>query len=422
MRVTHHSPFIIAFPIPTSIAPPKPSNTRLVPLNYRVITSLFLLLFVGLADNQMIAALLPVLVSAFHVTVAVAGLLVVVYSITAAAAGFATGTLSDHYGRQRFLLGGAVAFVLASWLASRTETFSGLMLARALTGAAAGTISTCALAYAGDFFNYTVRGRAIGLISVAYFAAPIVGIPAGAQIAARFGWRSTFLFFAALAVVATLASITLRENRTVPSPAANKLRNSLQVFQKFFRHRDLTAGVGIAFLVSGGLVGFLTYIGQWLNGTFGLSEKGIGWIFMLGGIAAVVGAPLGGALSDRWGKRTVAIVGNILLALALFIMPFFPWGVLLLVVFGLTSLGAAFRQGPLTALMTELIPGAERGAFMAARAVSSQIGIATAAYVGGILYQHYGYSAVTGFCALMTAGVVILLAAYIAEPERARGS
>ncbi|MGH9327816.1 MAG: MFS transporter [Terriglobia bacterium] len=382
---------------------------------------MFLLLFVGLADNQMIAALLPVLVRAFHVTVALAGLLVVVYSIAAAAAGFATGTLSDHYGRRRFLVGGAIAFVLASWLASRSETFPGLIVARAVTGAAAGTISTCSLAYAGDFFDYAIRGKAIGLISMAYFAAPIIGIPAGAQIAARFGWRSTFLFFASLAVVASLVSVTLPESHMARRLATHKLRESARAFRRFFGRRDLAAGVAIAFLVSGGLVGFLTYIGQWMSDHFGLTEKGIGWVFMLGGLAAVVGSPLGGVLSDRWGKRTVAIGGDVLLAIAVAIVPFFPWGVLLLVVFALTGVGAAFRQGPLAALMTELIPGAERGAYMAARAVSSQFGIATAAYVGGVLYMRHGYSAVTAFCAVMTAAVVVLLAACIAEPKGPAG-
>ena len=36
-------------------------------------------------------------------------------------------------------------------------------------------------------------------------------------------------------------------------------------------------------------------------------------------------------------------------------------------VFALASLGAAFRQGPLTALMTEMVPAAQRGSFIALR-------------------------------------------------------
>ncbi len=391
-------------------------------LKYGVILSLFLLLFTGLADNQMIAALLPVFVRGFHVSVEMAGMLVVVYSIAAAAAGFVFGTLSDRYGRRRFLLGGVIAFALASWMAAETRTFPELMMARVLTGGAAGTISTCVLTYAGDCFDYAIRGRAIGLISIAYFAAPIVGVPAAAEIAQRYGWRATFIFFALVACVAAASMWMLRGERARP---AGELRAEVNLgavarrLQSFLKRRDLAAGIVIAFFASGGMVGFLTYIGEWLNSRFALSTSGIGWVFMFGGAVAVIGAPLGGVLSDRWGKRLVSIVGCVLLAASLAVMPFFAWGVLLLLVFGVTSLGTAFRQGPITALMTEIVAGARRGSYMAARGVASQLGIGAAAFAGGVLYERYGYAAVTGLCALMTVVVIILLAVYIIEPAPA---
>ena len=91
----------------------------------------------------------------------------------------------------------------------------------------------------------------------------------------------------------------------------------------------------------------------------------------------------------------------------------------MLVVFALASLGAAFRQGPLTALMTEMVPAAQRGSFIALRNISSQMGIGATAYLGGVLYQRSGYAAVTSLCAVMTAVVVILLATHIVEPRGA---
>lgn len=364
----------------------------------------------------MLAALLPALVRAFHVKIEAAGLLVVAYSAAAALAGLSTGTLSDHYGRKPFLLCGATLFALASWTASVTHTLSELMIARAVTGIAAGTISTCSIAYAGDYFEYGVRGKAIGFISIAYFAAPIVGVPAAALIAYRFGWQSTFLFFAALAVVVICSSLALKRDKVRDRGGSHKLRHSTAAFRSFLDRRDLLSGMAIAFLVSGGLVGFMTYIGEWLNTRFGFTTRGIGWIFMFAGVVAVIGAPLGGTLSDRLGKRFIAISGCVLMAGAVAVMPLFSWGAFLLIVFGLTSVGAALRQGPLTALMTELIPDSRRGSFMAARSVSSQAGIGVTAFVGGVLYERYGYFAVTMLCALMTAAVAILLAAYIDEP------
>jgi predicted MFS family arabinose efflux permease len=291
------------------------------------------------------------------------------------------------------------------------------MLARALTGLAAGTLSTCSITFAADWFPYNVRGRAIGLISSAYFAAPILGVPIAAQIADRFGWRRAFLFFAALAVVTALATLRLPLERLNPRPSAEMLRTAARAFRSFLTRRDTAAALAIAFLVSGGLVGFITYIGQWLNSSFGLPTRTIGWVFMLGGIVAVGSAPLGGILSDRWGKRAVSIASNVLLAVAVALVPFLPWGLGLLGAFALASLGAAFRQGPLTALMTEMVPAPQRGSFIALRNISSQMGIGATAYVGGVLFQRSGYAAVTSLCALMTAVVVVLLATHIVEPQ-----
>jgi hypothetical protein len=53
-------------------------------VDYRVVINLFLLLFLGVADNQVIAALLPTLVSSLDISVGAAGLMVAAYSLAAA--------------------------------------------------------------------------------------------------------------------------------------------------------------------------------------------------------------------------------------------------------------------------------------------------------------------------------------------------
>lgn len=386
-------------------------------MDYTVIANLFLLLFLGVADNQMVAALLPVLGGSLHKTVEVAGMLVVVYSVTAAIASFVAGALSDHYGRRKFLVAGVMVFAAASWISSQTQTFGELMLARSLTGFAAGAISTCSIAFAGDWFAYNVRGKAIGLVSSAYFAAPIIGVPLAGQIADHFGWHRVFLFFAGLAFIVACISLFLPREQVNPQPSVDKLRATLFVFRSFLKRRDIVAALCVAFFVSAGLVGFITYIGQWLSDHFKIPTSGITLVFMVGGMASLAGAPLGGILADRWGKRRVSIASNILLALAVALVPFLRWGYWLFLVFGVTGLGAAFRQGPLTALMTEMVPAGQRGFFIALRNIASQLGIGAIALVGGILYQHHGYVAVTTLCAVMTMLVAILLATHIVEPS-----
>lgn len=385
-------------------------------MDYLVVANLFMLLFLGVADNQMIAALFPVLGVSLHESVAAIGLLVVVYSLAAAVASFVSGTLSDHFGRRGFLIAGAGVFAVASWGASRSGTFAALMVARALTGLAAGVISTCSIAMAGDYFDYGVRGKAIGLVSSAYFVAPIVGVPLAGQIADHFSWRAVFIFFSILALIVAAISLRLPKRKIKPGPSTEIARRTKEAFRSFLGRPDILAALVIAFLVSAGLVGFITYVGQWMHDAFAVGTGSITLVFMVGGLASVIGAPLGGILSDRWSKRDASIASNIFLAAAVILVPFFHWGVWLMVAFGATGLGAAFRQGPLTALMTEMVPAAQRGTFIALRNIASQLGIGAVALVGGILYQRHGYIAVTSLCGSMTALVAILLATHIVEP------
>ncbi len=387
-------------------------------MDYLVVANLFLLLFLGLADNQTIPALLPMLGASLGTNVAVTGLLVVFYSLAAAFAAFLIGSLSDHYGRRRFLQVGVVVFALASWLSAHSGNFTQLALARAFTGLAAGSLSTCSIAFAGDWFPYQVRGKAIGWISSAYFLAS-VAVPGAAVIATRFGWRRAFWVEALFACLVAAASLTLPRDHVTRQSETHQIATTLKAFRSFLARRDTSAMLLVAFLASGGLVGFITYIGQWLHLRFGLSTPAIGGVLMLGGLTAVVGAPLGGTLSDRWGKRAVSIGSNVVLAVSLVLLPLFLWGLLLLAAFVTVSVSAGFRQGPLTALVTEMVPGPQRGSFVALRNICSQLGISATVSISGLLYERKGYAAVTSLCALMTAGVAILLTTHIIEPDAA---
>jgi predicted MFS family arabinose efflux permease len=56
------------------------------------------------------------------------------------------------------------------------------------------------------------------------------------------------------------------------------------------------------------------------------------------------------------------------------------------------------------------------------RNVASQIGIATTALLGSILFERFGYSGVGVLCAALTLVVVLLLKTQIQEPVGRSGS
>lgn len=392
-----------------------------------VIANLFLILFIGVADNQIIAPLLPTMAASLGVSVSATGLLVVVYSLAAAGAALVAGSWSDRSGRNVFLTVALLVFSLSSWATSYTEDLAWLLLWRTLTGMAAGILSACSIAYAGDYFAYEIRGKALGYISMANSAAMVVAVPVAAYVADSLGWQKNFLGLAVAGlVISGLNVVSMPRLRPHPleegNPSAREPDNARRagmpdgIPRRFLSRPDIIACMVIAFCVSGGIVGALTYAGAWMHVQFRVTTRTIGLVFLAGGLLALVGAALGGAASDRYGKKSVGIASSILLALSLVLLPFLPWSGLLVGVFALANFAAAFRQGPVTALMTELVPRRGRGAFIAMRNVASQIGIATTALLGGILFDRFGYAGVGFLCTALTLVVVLLLTTQVQEP------
>jgi predicted MFS family arabinose efflux permease len=117
-------------------------------------------------------------------------------------------------------------------------------------------------------------------------------------------------------------------------------------------------------------------------------------VFLVAGAAALLASPLAGSISDRIGKRLQFVLSSVALALFLFILPRLHWGAVLFAVFGLLSLSAAFRQGPMEAVLTEIVSSDSRGTFVALKNSFSQLGIGLAAMFSGILFETSGYSGV----------------------------
>src|SRR3989454_2171039 len=153
---------------------------------------LFGVLFLGVSDTQLVAPLLPLIASGLGITPGHGGIIVTSYSVAAAAFALFVGPVSDRVGRKKVLVSGLAVFSLASFLTYHVSTFNALIILRAMTGLAAGTLSTSALSFAGDYYPYEQRGRAMGILSMGYFVAFVVGVPAGALAASRWGWQWVF--------------------------------------------------------------------------------------------------------------------------------------------------------------------------------------------------------------------------------------
>jgi predicted MFS family arabinose efflux permease len=374
---------------------------------------LFGVLFLGVSDTQLVAPLLPLIAEDLQTTPGHAGIIVTTYSLAAAAFALIVGPLSDRAGRKKVLVAGLALFTITSVLTYHVYTFSSLVIVRAMTGLAAGTLSTSALSFAADYYPYAQRGRAMGILSMGYFVAFVVGVPAGALAASRFGWQWVFgCLSAASGLMLALAILRLpTDEQQVHS------KRSAVGFMEHFRKTDRIAGMAAAFLTSGGVVGFLTYVGVWLKNSYELSVDRIGLIFMVSGIAAVAASPLSGWLSDRAGKRQVIVWSNVVLAFLFVIVARTPLGLWLVIGIAALSIAASARQAPLHALTTEIVGPGIRGEYIAIRNAASQVGIATMAIISAPVFDTVGFSGVSLIAAAATL-LVPVCCMWLREPSK----
>ena len=373
-----------------------------------VMVILLLIFFLGTSDNQMISPLLPMIAKDFGYGDSVGRvgqLMLPAYAIAAAIAALLVGPLSDKFGRRRFLFYASILFGVSLLLILLIKDIRLLAAVRVLTGFAAGTFSTCSIAYVADYFPYSRRGVAMSVVQAGYFGAFVVGVPFATLIASWQGWRYSFAFFGALSIVAFLliAALLPEDKHTMAELAlSDRMARRFDNIKIVFESRERIAAIAAAFFVSGGFVGFLAYIGTWLQKDLNLGEGAIYLFFISVGIASLVGAFVAGPVADKFGKRGLSILATLVLAPTLLLIPNLAWGGPLFAAFLVASLAFAFRQGPLQALATELVSRRARGALVAVRNTASQIGIAVATVASGWLYDKLDYRAVGIFSGVMT--------------------
>jgi MFS transporter, DHA1 family, inner membrane transport protein len=379
----------------------------------KVVACLFLILFVGVADNQILSPLLPAIRTQFGKSSSYMGLLFMGYSFCAGLSVLIWGPISDVFGRKKGLLSGLMVFVCGSFISFLATSFLCLLGGRILTGMGASMLSLNSISYAADFFPYENRGWAMGSIFSAYFAALILGVPLGSWFGDLFGWNRVFAAMAGIAILLLLLTRRLLPaltGKSFKSSESGSASDSIGQYISFLKNRSCLGALFSSLFASAGTMGFLAFLGMWLHNAFGISSSKVGLVFLISGAAALLASPLAGSIADRIGKRLQFILSCLSLAIFLFVLPELRWGTALFVIFGIISLSAAFRQGPMEAVLTEIVSSRSRGAFVALKNSFSQLGIGLITLLSGILFDSKGYSAVcfvSAACNLLAAGCML---------------
>ncbi len=217
------------------------------------------------------------------------------------------GYLADRYSRRTVICGSLFVWSAVTWATGHVATYDGLLVTRSLMGVSEAFYIPAALALIADYHRGHTRSRAVGTHQMAIYFGVIVGGFAGyVADSPRLGWRWAFdacgLFGMAYALPLTLLLRDAPERAAAEDPQGRSLVQSA---------RELLANGSFVLLV---LYFTLPALAGWvvrdwmpaiLKQEYGIGQGQAGVSATLyWQVAAIVGALAGGALADRWMKRS----------------------------------------------------------------------------------------------------------------------
>ncbi len=338
------------------------------------------------------------------------GLATTVVALVAVSARIPTGQMADRLGRRRFMFAGSLLFTLAPLIYSVSRGMPVLLIGRVVQGLGLAMFTTAYQALITDLAPAERRGEALGLSGASTSMAFIVGPLVGDWLADGLGYAVFFRISAATTAVSVglvmlMAStrITVSADAGAAPVASAGLRGALA--QRGVRAAVLTmAALGIPF---GAFITFLPLFAEEQH------ISGVGIVFSVYALTALVTQPVSGWLSDRLGRRAVILSGLAVTSMATFLLAL-DSSLLVFAVTGVVfGLGGGLVRGGVDALTQDSVPPTLRGTAAAVQYTSFDFWIGLGSYPLGLMANAAGYAAtyaLTGLaCLLGNGGLALIL-------------
>jgi len=364
------------------------------PHGTRKLVILMISAFVDMLGMLMILPLMPFYAEKLGAGGAIVGLLVASFSIAQLLSAPFWGRFSDRYGRRPALLVSLVASALAFVVFAYADSLWLLFVSRIVQGAGGGTVGVIQ-AYVADATKPEDRARALGWLSAATNAGVSIGPAVGSWLR-PLGAEWPGLMAAVLCVVNIFFVWRyLAEPRTSEDRQANlqPRGSSRRAVARVVTHPQLPTSrlILIYAIAIGAFQGTTALLALFLGFKFGVTELTIGYFFTYIGVLAVVTRAIFlGPLVDKFGEARLARIGLALLAVGLAGMGIAPNIPSLAVAVGLLPLGTAFTFPCVTALLSRVIDGTQRGLYMGVQQTYGGISKVAFPVVFGLAYDHIG--------------------------------
>jgi len=362
------------------------------------------LILASVAYSLTVSFINPILVEVartFHASVGAAGQARAILSAAGAVAALGATVFADRVSRRWQLLMGLAVLGIGDAGLGLTQSFGPWMALQGVAGIGAAIVGLAGTAAAGDYFDETQRGAAMGWITSGYPIAWLVGMPLIGWIADGWGWRASYLAagagIAALAFLGVLVALPAPRFQTAPPS------HYLAGWRVLLATPAARAWVIAELLTTTAWSSFLVYVGAFFGVTYGLAPGKIGAIVAVGALASVAGTLSSGRWGDRWGRRRVLLLSTLLAALAiaaplsLRLTPLASLALLLPYYFI-----SSVRFPTSSTIALSLLPAAP-GTMMATRGLTVTIGGMMGTILAGLLLEVGGFATVGVAYALLTA-------------------
>jgi predicted MFS family arabinose efflux permease len=354
-----------------------------------VIGILGFLQFTVILDFMIISPLGAIVMPTLHISPHQFGLAVSSYAFSAGASGFLAAGFADRFDRKRLLLFFYFGFMLGTLLCALATTYPLLLGARIVTGLFGGVIGSVVLAIVTDLFPLGMRGRVMGVISTAFAASQVLGLPAGLYLTSHWDWHAPF--FAIIAVGVPAGVIIMLSMRPIVGHLAMKQEHSplAHLVHTITDPRYRLAFLLVMLLPTGGYM-LMPFGTAYMVNNVGLAFTVLPVIYLVTGVSSIFVGPLVGKASDSLGKFAMFCFGSLV---TLIMVPIWTnvghVSLATVIVINVILFAGIFsRMIPAQALISAIPEPTRRGAFNAVSASLQQFaGGVSAAVAGWLIVQ-----------------------------------
>ncbi|WP_241564101.1 MFS transporter [Nonomuraea polychroma] len=361
---------------------------------------------IGLTEF-VIAGLLPQVSRSLAVSEAAAGWLISGYALSVAVGAIVVTAATSGMSRKSVLIGLVALFVVGNLLSAVAPSYPMMLFGRVVAALCHGSFFGIGSLVARRMVPAERASRAVAVMFAGLTLANVLGVPFGALVGERWGWRATFWAITAIGVIALIAIAALvpgwagAVDRAHPSTASGL--NGLRVQLRAFRSSQVWLTLAATALGYGGMFGAFSYIAYTFTQITGFSSTDVAWLLVVYGSGLVIGNVGGGRAADANRDRTliVSLAGLAVTLTAFGLLAASPVASVVLV-FLLGLFGFAGVPGMITRV-TDYANGVPLAA--SANVSASNVGNALGAWLGGL-----AISAGLGYTAPLYVGAAIVLA------------